>query len=407
MSSGIIVLTVVAVGYLAARIAVHYLAHRFLIVSGAEYLVLGILLGPQVSGLMSAGVVDSFGPFMVLAIGWMGAGVGAQFHVPTLLRIRGPFYQTAFLQSILALMVVAAGMTGVFIWQFGITLEQAIGPAVVLSAVATASSLSGIALATRRVTTGRPLVRQLQVAGGMDAAVAIICFGLLLCVLHAPPPSGVRPPTATEWGVLTVAIGVVGGVLYHLFLGGERNPDRLFIALTAAITLASGVAAYARLSPLLPCMLIGAILVNTSKGREEIAQVLRRVHRPLYLVLLIFAGAAWRPAQDVWLLPIAAFVLLRTLAKVGAARLAGRLSGLGEVLGPDWGRALLGQGSLAISIALNYRIYDTSYLPNLVFTTALVSVLLTDLFSARFVQAVLRRHARRSQPVPAAASEEV
>jgi hypothetical protein len=94
------------------------------------------------------------------------------------------------------------------------------------------------------------------------------------------------------------------------------------------------------------------------------------------------------------------------VAKVGAARLAGRLSGLGEALGPDWGRALLGQGSLAIAIALNYRIYDTSYLPNFVFTTALVSVLLTDLFSARFVQAVLRRHARRSQPVSVVTSEE-
>src|SRR5690606_15957867 len=76
MTSGLTLILIVAAAYLAARIAFRYLAQRFMITSGAEYLVLGILLGPHVSGLMSASVVDSFGPFMTLAIGWMGAVIG-------------------------------------------------------------------------------------------------------------------------------------------------------------------------------------------------------------------------------------------------------------------------------------------------------------------------------------------
>ena len=109
----------------------------------------------------------------------------------------------------------------------------------------------------------------------------------MLCLVHVPPPGDVRPPTPTEWAVISLGIGVVGGIVYHLFLGGERDPDRLFIALAGAITLASGAAAYARLSPLLPTMLIGAILANTARNRHEIGVVLHRVQRPLYLVLLI------------------------------------------------------------------------------------------------------------------------
>jgi Kef-type K+ transport system membrane component KefB len=99
-----------------------------------------------------------------------------------------------------------------------------------------------------------------------------------------------------------------------------------------------------------------------------------------------------------------AFVVIRLVATLGSARLATRLSGMSGALGRDWGMALIGQGSLAAAIALNYRIFDDSDLSNVVFTVALVSVLATDLLSARVVRAVVRRHHRRV-PVPAGLGE--
>jgi Kef-type K+ transport system membrane component KefB len=236
----------------------------------------------------------------------------------------------------------------------------------------------------------------------MDAAVAIAVFGLVLCLYHAAPPADVRPPTPTEWAVVAILIGCLGGALFHLFLGRERDRDRLYLSLVGALTLASGAAAFTRLSPLLPTMLIGAILVNTTGNRHEIRSVLSAVQRPVHFLLLVFAGAAWRPVEPYWILPIVGFIAVRILAKVGSARIAARTSGMLPALGPHWGRALLGQGSLATAIALNYRIYDTSALPNVVFTAALVSVLLTDLLSARFVRAVLLRQQRESGPAAAA-----
>jgi hypothetical protein len=409
MTSGLILVAVAAAGYLAARLAAGALARRFLIVSGAEYLILGVLLGPRVSGLISANVIDSFGPFITLAIGWMGAVIGSEFHLKRMLRFRGELYQVAFLEAVLVLAIVGGAMLAILTRLLDVPLIDAIAPATSLGAIAVTTSASGIALAARRLARDRaartPLLRQLQVTGGMDAAVGVLAFGIVLCIVHVPPPGDIRPPTPTEWAVITIGIGVVGGILYHLFLGGERDPDRLFIALAAAITLASGTAAYARLSPLLPTVLIGAILANTARNRHEIGIVLHRVQHPLYLVLLIFAGAAWRVPGRLWVLPIAAFILIRLLAKMWGARIATRLSGMSGALGSDWGLALIGQGSLAAAIALNYRIFDDSDLSNVVFTAALVSVLATDLLSARFVQAVVRRHHRRGSLAAAEARE--
>jgi Kef-type K+ transport system membrane component KefB len=218
-------------------------------------------------------------------------------------------------------------------------------------------------------------------------------------VTHDAPPSGAPVPTPTEWVVITLAIGVVSGWLFHLFVGGERKIDRLFIALSGALILSSGAAAYLRLSPLLPALLIGVVLVNTSPARHEIRDVLTRVERPLYFVLLIFAGAAWQPDGGGWVLVAAMFLLVRGFAKVGGAALAARLHGHLPSLGSRWGWGLMGHGGLAVAIALNYRLYDSSEMAGLVFTATLVSVLVTDVLSAWIVQALVH-----TAPEPAAAT---
>lgn len=404
MSTTLILILVIAGAYLAAHVAFEWLARRFSIISGAEYLLLGILLGPEVSGLISVSVVGEFAPFITLALGWIGAVVGAQFYFPTLSRMPGVSFRVAFIEALLSLTGVSAAMGAVLLWLFPITITQAAVPAIALGAIATASAPSGIAIVQRKLGRVQPLTRQLAVATAIDALVAITAFGVLLSVFH--PGVAVRPraPTATEWAVISIAIGVVGGALFHLFLGGERKIDRLFIGLAGAIILVSGAAAYLRLSPLFPAMLVGIILVNTSPNPAEIKEVLGRVERPLYFVLLIFAGAAWQSSQVGWVLPVVLFIAARTALKVGGAWLAAALSGATPQLGAGWGRALLGQGGLAIAIGLNYRIGEHGLYSDIVFTAAILSVLLTDLTSARLARAVigpLFRPRGRRAPVPA------
>lgn len=390
MSTTLILILVVAGAYLAAHVAFEWLARRFSIISGAEYLLLGILLGPQVTGLMSPNVVGAFGPFITLALGWIGALVGAQFYLPGLSRIPALHFLVAFTEAVLSFVVVTGAMVGVMVWWLPLSLTEAAIPAVAMAAIATASAPTGIAVIQRKIGRSKPVVRQLEVATAIDALIAIMAIGLLLSIAYVGPALDPRTPTATEWAVISVAIGVVGGALFLLFLGSEREIDRLFIALSGAIILASGAAAYLRLSPMLPAMLIGFILVNTSANRAEIKEVLGRVERPLYFVLLIFAGAAWAPGGgDAWILPILLFLIARVLAKVGGGWLAAAVYGATPLLGRGWGQALLGQGGLAIAIGLSYQIGNDRPFADLVFTAAIVSVLLTDLSSARFARSVI------------------
>lgn len=391
MTSGLVLLLVVAIAYLATHVASDWLARRFVLVSGAEYLVLGILLGPQVSGLVSVEVVRGFAPVATLLLGWMGALVGMALHLPDLVKVPGLTYRLAFGQALLTLLVVGALEAVALHLALGLSVRSALATALAMGAIATASMRAPVDVATRVLRGGAGLVRQrqLEVCVVVDAVVAIVAFGLFFALYHPTLVSDVRPPTTAEWMLVTVAVGLACGILFHLFVGDEQKADRLVVALAGAVILASGTASFLGLSPVLASLVFGFAVVNTSRNREEVRAVLLRAERPFYFVLLILAGATWRPSARLWVVPVIVFVLARYVGKVGGARLLTRWNGAVPLLGDQWGRALLGQGALAIALGLDYILRDASRVPNVVFTAALASVLLTDLLSARLVRSVL------------------
>ena len=389
MSAGLVLVILVVVAYLAAHVAFDWLAKRFLIVSGVEYLVLGILLGPQVSGVLSAETLGSFSPITTLALGWIGAIVGMQFYLRDLVRIGGQQYRLAFFEALTTLAVVMGIEMLVLAWLFDIPYTQSAIPGFALGAIAATSTPAGIEVIARRLSRRGPIVRQLEITTAVDALVAVTAVGLMMCFSNPTGPDAARPLTTTEWVAITLGIGIIGGALFHLFLGSERHIDRIFIALAGAIILTSGAASYLGLSPLLPAMIVGIMLVNTSGSRQEIQRALSNAERPFYFVLLIVAGASWRPGLVASFIPVVLFLLARAMGKVGGARLGARVNDALPVLGPNWGRALLGHGGLALALALDYVQHDRLSFPNIVFTAAIVSVLLTDLSSARLAQSVI------------------
>lgn len=394
MTAALGLVFIVGIAYFAAHVVFEWLGRRFRIVSGAEYLVLGILLGPQVSGFMSRSVVQSFAPFMTLALGWVGVVLGMKFYLPDLIRIRANVYKIALTESVLTFAFVSVVMTVGFAWTFDVDYAKVILPAIALGAIATATAPAPTLL----LSTGSedPVVQQLDVTSLLDGAVAIIAFGILLSVVHIDVRAGPHLITATEWAAISLAVGVVAGILFHLFIGSERDPDRLFIALSGSIILASGAAAFLRISPLLPALVIGAILANTSTNRAELERILQTLERPLYYVLLLFAGAAWRPSHiHNWILPVVLYVLVRAIGKLGSARLAARIMRERNLVEADWGHGLLAQGTIALAIAMSYSLNDTTLVPNMVFTAAIVSVLFADFFGVRVINALVRRSSVR------------
>ena len=303
MQTTLAALAVVAVGYILAYLLFDRLRDRYGYVGGAEYVLIGFILGPRVTGLLGAGQVQDLTPIVSLALGWLGMQLGTYFRLPTLALLPASHLQIAFAEAVTTFVAALAAMLAIFRY-----LSRAIpGPR---RRCRRSPSPPWRRSAPRPPWTPSPIAHGpgtgilpvLRLTARIDALVAVIAFGLVLAILHQGEVSPeVRPPTATEWAVINLAVGIASGVLFHLFLGPVGHLDeaegnsRLFVALAGAIVVASGASYYLNLSPIYTNLVLGFILANSGSSHRDVNRLLLATERPVYLALLLFAGAAWSP----------------------------------------------------------------------------------------------------------------
>ncbi|HSM15496.1 MAG TPA: hypothetical protein VK845_00690 [Gemmatimonadales bacterium] len=408
MSTTLTAIAVVTVGYILAYLLFDRLRDRFGYVGGAEYVVIGFLLGPHAARLLDAQVVQELTPIVSLALGWLGMLLGTYFRLPAMALLDSAHVKIAFTEAVSTFVLALAALLPIFHYVVGYGWVDAPIPAVTLAAVATLSAPAAIDAFARKGFGTSPVFPVVQLVARIDALIGVVAFGLVLAILHrgdvAPT---VRQPTATEWAVINIAVGVASGVLFHLFLGPrEREPtpeddSRLFVALAGAIVIASGAAYYLNLSPIFTNLVLGFILANTGNAHRDVSRLLARTERPVFLALLIFAGAAWSAsAPELWFIA-PAFIGIRLTARYLGGRFAGTVAAPPNLRTPELGRALLAQGGFGVAIAVNYTQVHPDLDPNIVLTTTLVSILLFEVVASAETSAVLAHGAApRPEPPP-------
>ena len=410
MTTTLTALAIVAIGYILAYLVFERLRDRFGYAGGAEYIVIGIILGPYGAGLLTDRVVADLTPIISLALGWLGMHLGFSFRLRELVLLKPAFISIAFTEAILAFAGCLIPLLLLFRYGIGYPWEVAAVPAVALATIGTVTSPEAIDAQARRQGASEVLTA-LQLSARIDALVGVVAFGLLLSIFHVGDvqPS-VRAPTATEWAVINLAIGVASGILFHLYLGrrgddpdGEESESRLFVAITGAIVIASGASYFLNFSPIYTNLILGFILANTGNAHRDADRLLARTERPIYLALLIFAGAAWSPPRSEWLFVVPAFIGIRLVARYLSGRVAGEWAARGEFRVPEMGTALLAQGGLGVALALNYRQVHAGFHSELILTAALLSVLIFEFIATRETARVLGSEAVTSTE-PAASS---
>jgi hypothetical protein len=410
MQTTLAAIAVVTVGYIFAYLLFDRLRDRYGYVGGAEYVIIGFLLGPQVTGLLNAGQVQDLTPIVSLALGWLGMLLGTYFRLPAMALIEADHLRIAFAEAVGTFLAAGAALLALFRYLTGATWTEAAVQAVTLAAVATLSSPVAVDAVVDRIRSRSRVPPVLQLTARIDALVAVVAFGLVLAVVHQGEVApGVRPPTATEWAVINVAVGVASGILFHLFLGprGHLDEGRLFVALAGAIVVASGASYYLNLSPIYTNLILGFILVNSGSAHRDVTRLLLSTERPVYLALLLFAGAAWSPGSVDLLFIAPLFVAIRLAARTLGGRVAGLHVAPPELRTPGLGRGLLALGGVGVALALNYgQVYPDLH-PRLILSATLLSVLLFEIVASREAASYIAslEDGEQVRPAPTSAPE--
>jgi hypothetical protein len=190
----------------------------------------------------------------------------------------------------------------------------------------------------------------------------------------------------TVWLILSLGVGLCLGLIVYALLAGRRGSEFLALLL-GSVALASGIAGYLFLSPLVVCFIAGALLVNLPGEHKQLCwTILTQLERPIYYLFFAIAGALWHVADwRGWAL-LVAFLASRGVGYAIARRILGRqsprLAARVEVSG--WGSTLFPPISMvSIAIVMSAQVlYRDPAIPWIV-TAVIGGAIASELLSRR------------------------
>lgn len=315
-------------------------------VTGSEFALLGLALGPAGLDLFSSDLLGGLSTAIWAGAAWLGLRFGLRLRPSLFAHIPARVQWASQLEPLVTLLVLR-GLLQLASVRGHLVLDGDVAWAI--AAVGSASTKSAIAWARTRLGARGPVTDALRGVSTLDDLLAVLGAAVLMPRLH-PVGSHLPAHPGTALGA-TLALGVGLGVLILLLSSGPTfRSDLGWVALFGACALASGLSASLGLSSLAVCTAAGACVGRFSRHADALEALTRATERPVVLALLVLGGASL--AGGWWLAAVgAAAALLRALAK----GVGGFLST--PVLPPaarraDFGAGLLGTGGVAFAVAI-------------------------------------------------------
>lgn len=409
MSTSVILVVFLTFAFAVGRAVARRLS-RYVTMSGVEYLLVGVLVGPLVPWtLINPTTLHQLEPLVALLTGLLGFLLGVEGS--SAFR-RAGYALVGFVSAFVVAVGTAAAVLPVLSW---LGTSELLGSDFVLEAPlftlgnlrvelfipssflfasliigAAAASASSYSIATARRMFGSegPVGDLLDASARAGQLCGVFLLGSVLASARATEAATRFHLTITEWELAAIVLGVVCGLLFGLFLGRESQTDRIFLASMGLVTFASGIGSALGISPIFVNMFAGLTVSLTSPHKEVLRENLDKLQHPLFVLLMVFAGALWVPVEPKLWFVVPVFIFVRLLLR----RLS--LNALKVAFLPEppatrlLGSGLWSPGTLAVAIAVSGSMRFPALAPTIL-STVLIGSLVSELFSHRALRRLL------------------
>ena len=354
-------------GFLMTR-----LTKRLHLPNVSGYILAGILIGPGVLGLVPQETVAGMDFVSDIALAFIAFGVGKFFKKEVLREAGGKVILITLLESLLAGVLVSLVM------YFGFHLDLPFS--LLLGAIATATAPASTMMTIDQYHARGPFVNLLLQVVAFDDVVCLLVFSVASTLVSAQGALQVETvllPLLYNGGMMLLG-AVFALILSRLLSHGRSTDNRLILAIAMLLGL-SGICTALEVSPLLSCMVFGAVYINLTHDKVIYRQI-NAFKPPILSLFFVVSGMN----LDVKALSAfgsigVVYFLVRIVGKYAGAFLGCAAAGLDRE-SRDWlGLALVPQAGVAIGLAhLGRRILPGEY-GSLLMTIILASSVLYEL----------------------------
>ena len=340
-----------AAGFLMTRVT-----KKLRLPNVTAYIVGGILAGPFVLNLIPQSVVNGTAFLPDIALAFIAFSTGEFFRLSTLKKNGGKVITITVLESCGAAILVFLTCYLVLGLNFAFS--------VVLGALATATAPASTIMTIRQTGAKGDFVETLLQVVALDDVVGLVLYSMAISLSTAVfssagfQLSSVLIPLGKN--LLLLLLGCGFGLLLKTLAGAKRSTDNRLIIAIAVLFSYCGICAVVDVSPLLGCMAMGTVYINTT-GDERMFRQLNYFSPPILLLFFFRSGvsfdlgALFGNTGSIGAVPLlvigVVYFLVRILGKYLGAWAGCRLAKKDKKVRNYLGLALIPQAGVAIGLA--------------------------------------------------------
>jgi Kef-type K+ transport system membrane component KefB len=331
------------------------------------YLAAGIVVGPQVLGLVTPTMVENLKIFNGVAIALIALNAGAEMHFRSL---RPLFRSIAWitLVAVVGTIVLLAGaaflMRDMLPFMSALSDVQTLAICAVLG-VTTVAQSPAIVVALRDETESEgPMMQTVLAVVILADLVVILLFAIastLAKTTFGESADVLSTAGTLAWEILGSGVtGVIVGFLVSIYLKRVKGGGALFIVAVSLVVAEVGRRVH--FDPLLVALAAGMFIRNVTTVGDRLHQEVDAASVPVYVAFFAVTGAGVHlDALLIVGVPATVFVLVRGLGFYVGNDLAARIARAPDVVRRYGAFGLMPQAGLALALAILF----TRNFPNL------------------------------------------
>ncbi len=233
------------------------------------YILAGILIGPYMLDLIPGEMIRKMGFISDVALAFISFGVGKFFKKEVLLSTGKRIVVITISEALAAGVLVTFGLKFIFRldWEF----------ALILGAISTATAPASTMMTINQYKAKGEFVNTLLQVVALDDVVCLLVFSVVSAVINGLA-AGRLALSDVAWPVfynfLAVALGIFCGYfLSRLLVIPTRSRDNRLILVIAMLLGLAGLCSALDISPLLSCMVFGAVYINLTRDKKLFRQI--------------------------------------------------------------------------------------------------------------------------------------
>lgn len=267
-------------GFLATRIT-----KKLHLPNVTGYILAGVLIGPCVLNLIPERIIENMGFVTDIALAYIAFGVGKYFKLSQLQKNGSKVIFITIFEALIA----AAAITVVMVCVFHLSLPFAL----LLGAIGSATAPASTIMTIRQYQAKGGFVNTILQVVALDDAVALTAFSICAAIVQAMEGGGKIQATVIVlpliYNLIALVAGAAAGWALGRLISENRSSEHRLVLVSGMLLAITGLCTALGISPLLACMLMGAVYINLT-GNKKVFKQVNAFTPPINLLFFVLSG---------------------------------------------------------------------------------------------------------------------